>query len=321
MERADVLLIGAAIADVLLRPVDETVFMKGSCPVDSIRMDVGGDALNEATVLARLGHAPVLATVLGADGVADFILAHCRREGIHVCARRREELDTGINAVLVSPSGERSFITNRNGSLRRLTLEDALSAVDEAPDSVRLMCLASMFVSPMLDADGMAALFARGKARGWLVCADSTKRKNGETLRDVADALAQLDFIFPNLEEARLLTGREAPDDVADALLGAGVKNVALKLGGNGCLVKNASERFAVPAYPGAKCVDTTGAGDTFAAAFIASILEGRSIAQCAAFANAAASLCVERLGATAAPMNRDELEKRYRHICDLGDI
>ena len=104
-------------------------------------------------------------------------------------------------------------------------------------------------------------------------------------------------------------------------LLGAGVKNVALKLGGAGCLVKNASERFALPAYPGAKCVDTTGAGDTFAAAFIASILEGRSIAHCAAFANAAASLCVERLGATAAPMNRDELEKRYRHICDLGDI
>ena len=321
MERADVLLIGAAIADVLLRPVDERVFALGSCPVDSIRMDVGGDALNEATVLARLGHAPLLATVLGADGVADFILAHCRREGIRVHAHRREGLDTGINAVLVSPSGERSFVTNRNGSLRKLTLEDALSAVDEAPESVRLICLASMFVSPMLNADGMAALFARGRARGWMVCADSTKCKNGETLRDVADALAQLDFFFPNLEEARLLTGREAPDDVADALLGAGVKNVALKLGGAGCLVKNGSGRFEIPACPATQCVDTTGAGDTFAAAFIASILEGRSIAHCAAFANAAASLCVERLGATAAPMDAGELNRRFGHICELGNL
>ena len=321
MERADVLLIGAAIADVLLRPVDERVFALGSCPVDSIRMDVGGDALNEATVLARLGHAPWLATVLGADGGADFILAHCRREGIRVHAHRREGLDTGINAVLVSPSGERSFVTNRNGSLRKLTLEDVLSAVDEAPESVRLMCLASMFVSPMLNADGMAALFARGRARGWMVCADSTKCKNGETLRDVADALAQLDFFFPNLEEARLLTGREAPDDVADALLGAGVKNVALKLGGVGCLVKNGSGRFEVPACPATQCVDTTGAGDTFAAAFIASILEGRSVAHCAAFANAAASLCVERLGATAAPMDAGELNRRFGHICELGNL
>ena len=74
--RCDAVIIGAAIADILLRPVDETVFSTGSCAVDSIRMSVGGDALNEATVLARLGHAPMLATKLGRDGVADFILAH-----------------------------------------------------------------------------------------------------------------------------------------------------------------------------------------------------------------------------------------------------
>ena len=122
----EAVIIGAGIADILLRPVDETVFEKGSCPVESIRMSVGGDALNEATILSRLGHRPLLATKLGADGVADFILGHCAHEGVKVHAARDAGMDTGINAVLVGPDGERSFITNKNGSLRRLSLADVL---------------------------------------------------------------------------------------------------------------------------------------------------------------------------------------------------
>lgn len=312
----EAIIIGAAIADVLLCPVDETVFEKGSLPVDSIRMRIGGDAVNEATVLSRLGHAPMLATVLGDDGVADFVGAHCLREGVALHAARRQGMDTGINAVLVSAAGERSFITNRNGSLRRLSMEDVLPVFEtEAFRQARLVCLASMFVSPMLTLADMEEIFVRARQAGKIVCADSTKRKNGETLRDAAGALSQLDYFMPNLDEARLLTGLEAPDDVADALLGAGVKNVALKLGGSGCLLKNGSERYMIPVWPVERCLDTTGAGDTFAAALQAAILEGRSFAECGAYANAVASLCVEQLGATSAALDGDEIDRRFRYI------
>ena len=58
----EAMMIGGAIADILLRPVDASVFAQGSTAVDSIRMSVGGDALNESTVLARLGHVPLLVT-------------------------------------------------------------------------------------------------------------------------------------------------------------------------------------------------------------------------------------------------------------------
>lgn len=312
----DAVIIGAAIADILLRPVDERVFAAGSCAVESIRMSLGGDALNESTVLARLGHSPLLATKLGEDGVADYILAHCAREGVQVHAARDAQMDTGINAVLVSPDGERSFITNKNGSLRKLALADVLPVLDiEAFAQAKVVCLASMFVSSQLDVPGMEALFARVKAAGKLLCADATKRKNGETLTDIAGAIRHLDYFFPNFDEARLLTGRETPDEIADALLNAGVGCVALKLGGKGCLVKNPRERHEVPAYAGANCIDTTGAGDTFAAAFIAGLLEQRSLVQCAAYANAAASICVESLGATAAKLDRNEIRSRAQDI------
>lgn len=316
----EAIIMGAAIADVLLRPVTEDVFCTGSQPVDSVRMSIGGDAINEATILARLGHSPLLATKLGCDGVADFIADHCGRERVELHAVCEAGLDTGINVVLVGPTGERSFITNRNGSLRKLSLHDLLPVLEtQAFVQAKVVCLASMFVSPELKIPDMEALFARVKAAGKILCADTTKRKNGETLADVAGVVRYLDYFLPNLDEARLLTGLDAPDEIADALLGCGVKNVVLKLGSTGCLLKNSSERHLVPAWPGANCIDTTGAGDNFAAGFIAALLEGESFLRCGAFANAVASLCVESLGATTARMNRAEAERRRDAILTAG--
>lgn len=308
----EAMIFGAAIGDVLVRPVPETLSTAGSTPVDSIRLSLGGDALNESTVLARLGHSVSLATVLGADGMAETIRSHCQRERIDLRAACVPGMDTGINVVLVGEDGERRFLTNPNGSLRKLGLDDILPQLEtEAFAQARIVCLASLFVSPMLTLADTEALFARVKAAGKILCADTTKRKRGETLEDAKGALQHLDYFFPNFEEAQLLTGSGTPDEVADRLLDAGVKNVALKLGGKGSLLKNAKERALVPAYPDARCVDTTGAGDTFAGAMLCAILEGESMARCGAFANATASLCVEKLGATAAALDRAEIERR----------
>ena len=51
----DISIIGAAIIDILAAPVSETVFSTGSCPMDTIQMSFGGDALNEVAILRRLG--------------------------------------------------------------------------------------------------------------------------------------------------------------------------------------------------------------------------------------------------------------------------
>lgn len=316
----EAVIIGGAVADILLRPVSDEVFVRGSYPVDSIRMSIGGDAINEATVLSRLGHETMLVTRLGDDGVADIIAGHCRRENISLFSRRDEGLDTSINAVLVNAEGERSFITNKNSSLRKLGLEHILPAMDtEEYRKAKLVCLASMFVSPMLTLEDTETLFARVKADGKILCADTTKRKNGEMLADCAGAMKYLDCFFPNLEEAQLLTGMTDADEIADAFLNAGVKNIVLKLGGRGCLVKNAETRIEMPCYPDANCIDTTGAGDNFSAAFIAAVLEGRDLRECAAYANAVASVCVESLGATTARPEKTEIEKRYGVILETA--
>ena len=310
----EILILGAAIGDVLVYPARAEML---NCPSSAarVRVSTGGDALNESTVLARLGHAPALGTVLGADDMAKLIEAHCAREGVRLIAQVNPEIDTGVNVVLVEEGGERRFITNPQGSLRRFSLEDARAILnDDAFSECRMLCLARMFVSPELPLADMAALFAHARAAGKIVCADATRCKNGETLADAAGALSQLDYFFPNAEEARLLTGAQDDREAARLLNGAGAKNAVIKRGGAGCLIANAEGQIAVPAYR-TNCVDTTGAGDTFSAAFQAALLEGRGIAECGAFACAAASICVENLSATGEKLDRNEIERRARAI------
>ena len=310
----DCIIIGAAIVDIPLAPVSPEIFSARSTPLKRIAMGLGGDAANEALVLARLGHVPALVSAVGRDAPGDFVCRSLREAGVDVSAVTvREGLDTGINVVLVRPDGQRGFITSRSGSLRQLGLPDILPALD-APglSGVRVACLASLFVSPRLTLDDTRTLFDALKARGLTLCADTTRPKQGENLRETGEILSRLDYFFPNLDEAKALTGRKEPDAVADALLDCGVRHVALKLGGRGCLLKSRKERHLVPAVPGVSCVDTTGAGDTFAGAFIAAILEGRPFADCARYANAAASLCVETVGATGGTWTLADVERRF---------
>ncbi|MBQ9629737.1 MAG: bifunctional hydroxymethylpyrimidine kinase/phosphomethylpyrimidine kinase, partial [Synergistaceae bacterium] len=137
--------------------------------------------------------------------------------------------------------------------------------------------------------------------------------KKGERLHDIEHALKYIDYFFPNYDEGRNLTGHDDPEEIADVLLKLGVKNVILKIGKKGCLVKNSGEKFIVPAYSHANCIDTTGAGDNFASGFITGLLEGRSIHECAKMANCAASLAIEAVGATNGLMSREDFDSRLK--------
>ena len=317
------MVIGAAIGDVTVMPAPKNLPSAGSTPMERIRLSTGGDALNEATVAARLGCKTALVTLLGRDDMAAIIRSHCDREGVRLLGPEAPEMDTGLNVVLVDETGERRFLTNANSTLRRLSLAHILPVLEtEEYAAARAVCLASLFVSPALTLTDTEALFRRVKADGKLLCADTTRPKHGETAADAAGALKHLDWFFPNLVEALRLTKADSPRAAAETLLSAGVRHVALKLGGEGCLLASRETDFGedfpssthfrvVPAVPGVHCVDATGAGDTFAASFQCALLAGEPPVRCAAYANAVASLCVEQPGATSAALAPDEIARR----------
>ena len=234
----EAVLIGAAILDVVAPGAGPRVFETGSLPCPGLRLGTGGDAMNEAVVLARLGRRVRLVSRVGDDAAGDLVLGVCRKNGIDVSGVARGRVDTGVNVVLVGESGERCFLTNPEGSLRKLTPEDVFAAI-EAPGfaEAKAVCFASVFAYPLL-MPALEEIFRRIREKGPVLLVDMTRRKNGETLEDIAPALQYADYVLPNLDEAHLLTGTREPAEIARQFLDCGVKNVIVKLGADGCLVK-----------------------------------------------------------------------------------
>lgn len=297
LSKKKIVIIGAAIVDVLVSPAEADVFSTGSYPAEEVRMTFGGDALNEATVLAALGKPVRLQTIIGSDAAGEMIRNHCEKLGIELeegCVR--EELTTGVNVVLVQKSGERNFLTNRNGSLRKLTLGDVKRPF---PNEADILCFASIFVFPEIGAGELAAIFRSAKKQGMTVCADMTKRKNGETAEELAEAFSYVDYLIPNEEEAFLITGETNVKCAAEKLRSCGAKCVIIKCGKKGCYLCNDETAKYVPAVEHVNCLDTTGAGDSFTAGFLYGLSEGWPVEKCARFAGECGARAVEKLGAT----------------------
>lgn len=309
--KKDITLIGAAIIDVIAGPVNESVFQTGSQAMEMSKMSFGGDALNESVVLSRMGKNVQLISKVGNDDAGARVLDYVKANGI--CAdsiRVEENLATGINIVLLDARGERYFLTNPHSSLRKLSEEDVMPYLETAADIVGF---ASIFVSPMLDIPAMERVFRKIKEKpGRILVADMTKAKNGETLEDIKGILKYVDYILPNQDEIALLTGETDPSVNAKLLVEAGVSCAVVKIGSKGCIIRTKEEALEVSAYPVERAIDTTGAGDCFAAGFLWALSNGYSLADCGRFACATASCTVENVGATDGIRSVEEPMKRF---------
>lgn len=307
-EKLDVICVGAAIVDIPLQPVSKNIFDIESYPLDKIAMTIGGDAINEATIISRLGHKVALMSRIGKDAVGNFILEACEKDNIDTKSIHIDEnVDTSINVGLVTDDGERTFVTNRNGSLWKTTIVDI--DFDRFKDA-RLLSLASIFNNPLLDGNALVKIFQKAKKNKMIICADMIKGRLGETLDDIREALNYVDYFFPNYEEASLMTGKTELCDIADIFLDCGIKNIVIKTGKKGCFIKNKQQTLQIPACKDIKAIDTIGAGDNFVSGFITGILEGKKLEECAKLANVTAAISVQSLGATTGVKNKDQIEK-----------
>lgn len=322
-KQMDVLCIGATLVDIPLYPVSRELFDNESYPLDQIAMTIGGDAVNEATIISRLGKKTALVSMIGKDAVGDFILHHCRENGIDTTGvKQKDGVDTSINIGMVTADGERTFITNRNGSLWKMTLEDVdLSVIKGA----KILSFGSIFNNASLDAVALKAIFQKGKEEGMIICTDMIKPRFGEKLADIAEALSYVDYFFPNFDEACLITDETDLYKVADRIMETGVGHVIIKIGTRGCYIRSQDgTEMIVPVLQGVKAVDTIGAGDNFAAGFITGLVEGKSLRECGEYANVTAVISIQSIGATTGVQRREQLDeglKLYRkQYDDAGD-
>ncbi len=291
-----ILCAGIAVADVVVKPVAGLPDKGKLLLVDGIELHCGGCAVNTGIGLARLGIKSGISARVGQDGFGNFLRERLSAEGVSttglkVMAGER----TSATAVMVSPDGERSFLhflgANRNYSAADFNFK--------LFDDYRILHLAGILLTPSFDGEPAASVMRRAKEAGLVTSLDTAWDSTGRWLKAVGPILPYTDLFLPSIEEAKMLSGLKDPEEIADFFLKTGVKVVALKMGSEGSYFKSSSgEKGFGSIYP-VTVKDTTGAGDAFAAGFLAGYLQEWPLRRVTQLANAVGALAASEMGAT----------------------
>ncbi len=294
-EDKTIVCLGIMVADLVGGPLHALPKRGTLVLVDKMGLFPGGCAVNTATALVRLGLPASVIGKVGHDSLGDFMLDTLSERGVDVQGVRRDpETGTATTMVMLDPDGERRFIHYLGANANLVVGDVDFDLVEKSA----ILHIAGCFIMPGIDGEPTAGLLKRARSAGVTTFLDTAWDAQGRWMKLLAPVLPHLDYIVPSLAEARAITGFVEPADVAKALLDSGVGTVALKMGAAGCLVMTGDGRPRhFPAYQ-VNVVDATGAGDAFAAGFIAGVYLGWSIEQTARLANAVGALCVTGMGA-----------------------
>lgn len=275
---ADVLCFGNLQLDILCRTFTALPPPGGIRQIDKIDWACSGNGGNVALALARLGVSVELAGGVGADMGGDQFRAVLAAEGVGVDKlQRHPTAATGTSVIALAPDGERSIVYV-NGANESLELDDVPDSWLQGP---RIVAVTAVFVLPQFTGAAIARLFRRARAAGAATLLNICWDEQDRGLPFLAPALAETDYFVLNGDEGRQLTGRREPAHILERLKPYTPGTVVLTLGAGGCCIRSEAELTFVPAVP-VRAVDTTGAGDSFVAGFIAGLTRERQVADCA---------------------------------------
>lgn len=288
-----------------------TVACIGECMIelsqradDQLARGFGGDTLNTAVYLARLGVSVDYVTALGDDPFSDEMIEAWKGEGVGTArvSRVKGKLP-GLYAIRTSAAGERSFYYWRENSAARMLLDlpdtDAMLAALAGYDMVYL----SGITLSLYNADGRQRLIdALRKARegSTRVAFDTNFRPQGWPVLDTArqvyrDVLSVADIVLASVDDLTPLFGARMHGELIDRMA---AREVVLKLATPGSIVRHNGAEQTVKAEPVGRVVDTTAAGDSFAAAYLAARLGGATAVDAAQAGHGLASAVVGHRGA-----------------------
>lgn len=307
-----ILCIGAAVMDITGYPIDRQMEWKEKQRISGIRIQPGGDAVNQCAALAAFGAEPGLAACIGADMNGRILKSTLEGMGIDISGvREKESFATGTAMVLVGQDGERHIFSVR-GAHSTLGKKDV---PEELPKDCRAVSLASLFSMPEFEADGLESYLKMVKERDVLVFADLAADKLGLGLAGIERFLPYIDYFLPSLYDVLSMTGTKTAEEAAEVFHRLGVKHVLIKCGEQGAYCSGEGWKGRIPAIP-VNTVDTTGAGDCMSGTFAARILAGDDLESAGRFACAAGSYSTLFTGAWAENLS----EQKIREFIKQGE-
>jgi 2-dehydro-3-deoxygluconokinase len=264
----------------------------------------GGDTLNTAVYLARLGVGVDYITALGDDPLSEAMLAAWQQEGVGtgLVVRLPGRLP-GVYLIDADARGHRRFYYWRDSAPARLLFElPQAPKIAAALLEYHLIYLSGVSLS-LYGELGRQRLFAAldaARARGRLIAFDTNFRPRGWSDLGTAQAafraaFGRADIVLASTEDLQLLFG---PSGIGELPTGDAEREIVLKLAEPAVRVSHGGDQQLITADPVGGVVDTTAAGDSFAAAYIAARLGGASPAAAARTGHRLAAAVVRHRGA-----------------------
>lgn len=321
---------GNALVDVLVRIDDDSLLEKLHLPKGSMQLiredtlseirkytsgmkihrSTGGSAGNTVCALAALGANPGFIGKVGQDETGAFFGDTLRQRGVNALLATCD-LPSGIASTFISTDGERTFGTYL-GAAATLRAEDLSRKMFAGYNY--------LYIEGYLlqDHDLMLRAVQLAKEEGLQVCLDMASYNVVEAERDFFDQLIvkYVDIVFANESEALAYTGK-APHEALEEI--ASKCSIAVvKTGKEGSLVKKGTEVIQLLSCPVDNVLDTTGAGDFYAAGFMYGLTCGYSLEKCVQISTILATAVIQEVGTTLPAKKWDEIKLNIESLLQV---
>jgi 2-dehydro-3-deoxygluconokinase len=298
----DIVCMGEAMVEFtrMNRSKSEALYIRG----------LGGDTSNCAISAARQGVKVAYLSAVGDDQFGKIAIDTWLTEGIDVSQVFVDpNSPTGIYFIDPVPKG-RNFTYYRAGSAASRMSSISSSQTILSRTAILHLSAITQAISIAPNEPSFEAIDIV-KKNGGRISYDTNLRLNlwglEEARRVINKTLTQADILLPSLDEAQILTGLDNKEDILNFYLQFEPEILALKCGSEGAIVIFEGRKEYIPAL-NVNAIDTSGAGDTFAGAFLAQIIQGESPFEAARFAVVASGISVQGYGAMAPIPNRKQV-------------
>lgn len=270
---------------------------------EEIGLKPAGDVVNTMMGIANLGGKAVFCGKVGDDKNGLFIEETLTQDGIKPTLIKGN-VTTGSCTALVTPDFERTMITHLGAAI---TLNEDEVIIEDVKNSKIIYVTGYILEEPNLRQMALKALKEAKKHEKKIAIDVSDPSLVKRCKEDILKILKEFaDIIIANEDEAKVLTEKE-PESALKEI--AKMCDIAIvKLGKEGALISDKGTIYEVKGFK-VEAVDTTGAGDMFAAGFLFGITNNYSVAEAATIANYAASKIVQEMGGRLSISLKDEIK------------
>lgn len=321
---------GNALVDVLVRIDDDSLLEKLHLPKGSMQLiqedtlseirkytsgmkihrSTGGSAGNTVCALAALGANPGFIGKIGQDETGAFFGDTLRQRGVNALLATCD-LPSGIASTFISTDGERTFGTYL-GAAATLRAEDLSRKMFAGYNY--------LYIEGYLlqDHDLMLRAVQLAKEEGLQVCLDMASYNVVEAERDFFDQLIvkYVDIVFANESEALAYTGKAPHEALEETASKCSI--AVVKTGKEGSLVKKGTEVIQLLSCPVDNVLDTTGAGDFYAAGFMYGLTCGYSLEKCVQISTILATAVIQEVGTTLPAKKWDEIKLNIESLLQV---